>query len=491
MTNQHKMLCLADLESKLISGRIKRRDFIKGLMVAGFSLSASSLLFNQAHAATPKKGGLFRVASGQGSTTATLDSGLYDDEFQIMTGYAFRGHLTEFSSSNELVGDLAEGWESSDDVATWAFDLRRGVEFHNGKTFNSADVVASLNHHRGEASKSKAKSLMASVTDITADGPYKVVIRLNAGNADFPTLLSDYHLAMMPSNGEGGVDWKSGIGTGGYQIESYTPGVEMNLKRFPNYYKKGMAHFDAVKASVINDVVARTSALRSNAIDAMDRCDLKTVNLLKKFADIEVDDVSSAAHVCFPMNTTMAPFDNKDVRLAMKYAINRQEILSKIFFGFGTLGNDHPVGRSVQFFADKLPQRQYDPDKAKYHLKQAGMNSLKVKLYASDIAFPGAVDLAILYKESASACGIDLEVVNSPADGFFSEYWMKKPFVTGSWGARPTADMVFTQIYAATAPWNETFWKNERFNKLLVAARKEYDTNKRREMYFEMQKLVG
>ena len=142
------------------------------------------------------------------------------------------------------------------------------------------------------------------------------------------------------------------------------------------------------------------------------------------------------------------------------------------------------------YHASKLPQRSYDPDKAKFHLKKAGLDKLTVPLHAADAAFGGAVDAAVLYKEHASKAGINIEVVREPNDGYWSDVWMKKPWCMCYWGGRPTEDWMFSTAYAAGAPWNDTFWEHERFNKLLVEARAELDEAKRREMYVEMQRIV-
>ncbi|UCC53631.1 MAG: hypothetical protein JSV68_06580 [Anaerolineaceae bacterium] len=155
------------------------------------------------------------------------------------------------------------------------------------------------------------------------------------------------------------------------------------------------------------------------------------------------------------------------------------------------MGNDHPIGRNQRFFASELPQRKYDPDKARYHLKKAGLEDLTFKLHTSDAAFAGAVDAAVLYKNHAAKAGIKIDVVKEPKDGYWSNVWMKKPWSFCFWSGRVTEDWMFSVAFAADAGWNDTFWKHERFNKLLKAARAELDNKKRREMYVEMQRLVS
>jgi peptide/nickel transport system substrate-binding protein len=191
------------------------------------------------------------------------------------------------------------------------------------------------------------------------------------------------------------------------------------------------------------------------------------------------------------MRTDTAPFDDNNVRMALKLSLDRDALLQNVLRGHGSVGNDHPISVANRYHAADLPQRVYDVDKAKWHLKQAGLSSLTVDLSAADSAFAGAVDAAVLYKEHAAKAGITINVVREPNDGYWSAVWMKKPWCAVYWGGRPTEDNMFSTAYAAGADWNDTFWSHERFNKLLVEARAELDEPKRREMYVEMQGIVS
>ena len=223
----------------------------------------------------------------------------------------------------------------------------------------------------------------------------------------------------------------------------------------------------------------------------MDRADLKTVHLLKRSKGINVMETVGYKHYTMPMRTDTAPFDKNDLRLALKYSLDREELVKKILRGHGVVGNDHPISPTNQYHAGDLAQRMYDPDKAKFHFKKAGMEGTTIQLSAADAAFPGAVDAAVLYKEHAAKAGIDIEVVREPNDGYWSNVWMKKGWCACYWGGRPTEDWMFTTAYAAGADWNDTFWKHDRFNELLLAARAELDSDKRRTMYYEMQEIVS
>lgn len=467
-----------------------RRDFLRLALGTGMSLASAQLLWSSRAKAEPKKGGRLRAGLAHGSTTDILDPATYENGFTQTVGNSIYNRLTEVGPKGDLVGELAESWEPSADAKTWRFKLRTGIQFHNGKDFSSADVVASINHHRGDGSTSGAKGIVSEIAELKADGPDAVTFTLTGGNADFPFILSDFHLPICPATAEGKIDWASGAGTGAYALQGFEPGQRAALKRNGNYWKEGRGHFDEVELLSIVDVNARTNALVSGDIDVMDRCDLKTVALLKRNPALRIEQASGTQHYTFAMQTDVAPFDNRDVRLALKLAIDRQELVDKILMGYGYLGNDHPIGKFNRYFASDLEQRHYDPDQARSLLKKAGHENLKVSLSVADAAFAGAVDAGTLFADKAAKAGITLDIVREPDDGYWTNVWLKKSFAAVYWGGRPTEDWMFSTAYAAGVPWNDTHWNNERFNTLLRQARVELDDAKRRAMYGEMQQLT-
>ena len=200
--------------------------------------------------------------------------------------------------------------------------------------------------------------------------------------------------------------------------------------------------------------------------------------------------MSSAQAITMPMHVDTAPFDNPDVRMALKLAINREELVEKITFGAATIGNDFHHSPAMPYFPEAIEQRQYDPDQAKSLLAKAGMEGLTVNFSTADSITTGAVDAAVLFAEHAKAAGINVNVVREPNDGYWSEVWLVKPFVMVTWGARPTPDVMYTLAYAADAAWNESRWKNPRFNELLASGKAELDDAKRGEIYTEMGQLM-
>ncbi len=482
------------LERRLRSGEIDRRDFMRGALALGLTVTAATGLAGKVQAQTPNKGGLFRQGLTGGATSDDLDPATTLDTYMINVNFnQLRNCLTEIAPDGKLIGELAESWEASPDAAEWTFRLRKGVEFHNGKSMTSTDVVESLNHHRGEDTNSAAKGIIAAISDVKADGPETVVVTLEGGNADLPYLMSDYHLLVCPAKDGGGIDWENGIGTGGYMLESYEAGLRTHTKRNPNYWKEGHAHFDEVETLFIPDTAARTVALQTDEVDCINNLELKTISLLKRAGGVRIVQSNGNKHCTLPMLTDTKPYDNNDLRLALKYAFDREEMLQRIFKGYGEVGNDHPIGPANQFKAtpEELPQRTYDPDKAKHHLKKAGYDTIDLELHLSETAFTGALDAGQLYQEKAKAAGINIKLMQEPNDGYWSNVWLVKPWVGSYWGGRPTEDWIFSQIYAAGADWNEAKWSNDQFMSLLYAGRAELDPVKRRQIYVDMQRIVS
>ncbi|MGI9463096.1 MAG: ABC transporter substrate-binding protein, partial [Aestuariivirgaceae bacterium] len=425
---------LTTLKSTYACGRISRRGFMEGALALGMTVAGASAFTASVAAATPKKGGTFRLGLGGASTTDSWDPATFISSFTQVGCFAgMHNSLTEVDANGDIVPELAESFEASPDAKVWTFKIRKGTEFHNGKSVTAEDAIASIQHHRGEDSKSAAKPLLADITEMTAPDANTLVVKLANGNADFPYVVNDYHIPVLPSK-DGKVMWEDGVGAGPYAKVKVDWGVEFNLKRNPNYWKDDRGHFDEIVLLGIADAAARQNALVSGEIHAMNRVDLKTAHLLGRNPGVKIHSIPGNQHYTIPMNTTVAPFDNNDVRLALKYAIDREALVKKILSGHGLPANDHPIGINQKYFAKDLEQRAYDPDKAKFHLKKAGMENLKVDLHTANTAFGGAIDAAVLYQAHAKAAGIDINVVREADDGYWVNVWMKKPWSMSYWG---------------------------------------------------------
>ncbi|MEN8840422.1 MAG: ABC transporter substrate-binding protein, partial [Octadecabacter sp.] len=173
---------------------ISRRGLLQSGVAAGV-LAATGLPLK-----AQTRGGKLTAGLSGANTSDSWDSRTHSDLYMIASsqGSVFDG-LTEVAADGSLVGELAESWEASADAKTWTFNLRQGVTFHNGKSFGADDVIESLQMHLGEESKSAAKPIVEAITEMNKITDHQVQFVLAAGNADFPYLMSDYHLMMYPA----------------------------------------------------------------------------------------------------------------------------------------------------------------------------------------------------------------------------------------------------------------------------------------------------
>ncbi|HWA48502.1 MAG TPA: ABC transporter substrate-binding protein [Dongiaceae bacterium] len=477
-----------ELQSAAMSGRVSRREFMRRATALGVATSlASGVLAKAGYAQTPVKGGTLRVGIAGGSTTDSLDIRTYTDTTMINVSTSIYDGFVEVDDKNQIQPELLESLEPSDDATEWVCNVRQGITFSNGKTLDAEDIIYSLNLHRGEGSQSGAAGPMKPIKDVVKMSDSQVKIVLEAPDADLPYVLSDYHLLVVPKDF---TDWANPIGTGGYKLEAFEPGVRAVLTNRGGYWKEGRCNLEAAELSVINDDAARMQALLAGEVDVSHRVVVSLVDQIQAAGNFELVQAAAGYHFIMPMMCDKKPYDNLDTRLALKYAFNRQKLVELMFGKFARVGNDHPIPESDPFHNNELPQREYDPEKALFHAKKAGLGTSDVILQASDAAFNGAIDMSVLFQATAAAAGINVTVKREPADGFWDNVWLKAPFMTSYWGGRPAATQMLAVAYSASAPWNDTHWRVDAFEKLLADAKATTDQAKRKDYIWEMQRML-
>lgn len=484
---------LKAMTGQVTKGLMTRREFVGRAAALGVTAAvANTMLADSARAeshSTPKRGGMLKIGSSGGESTNTQDPALTASEVPLNNLRCWGETLVDETANGELDFRMAESVEASADAKTWTFKIRKGIPFSNGKDMTPEDVLLTMQRHSNEDSQSGALGIMKGISNMKVDGD-NFVVELETANADLPFLMTDYHLMIQPG---GGIDNPgAAIGTGPYTLEIDEPGVRHAFKRREDYWdseNRGWA--DEVEQLVLNDATARTAALQSGQVHAINRVDPKVAALLDRAPNLSVQSVAGRGHYVFIAHVDTAPFNNNDVMLALKYAIDREEMVDKILRGYGTIGNDMPINAAYPLFDDTIPQREHSIEKAKEHYAKSGHDGSPIILRVADGAFPGAVDAASLFQESAKAAGIPLEIKREPNDGYWSEVWNVQPFCASYWGGRPVQDQMYSTAYLSTADWNDTRWKRPEFDAMLNAAKAELDTAKRKEIYSKMGRMLN
>jgi len=463
---------------------LSRRGFMGAAGALGLLAAMPRGAFAQA---APKRGGTLAIGVEGASTGDTLDPRTFNSPYwAVISGTVFSTLVEAHGPANELRPGLAKSWEGSDGGKRWVFDLVEGATFHDGRPVTARDVIYSLQIHDAEDSRSNSRAIAAGIKAMTAESPTRVIVELAEGNYFFPAMTSNYPLCILPE----GTTKFDGIGSGPYKITRFAPGEAIETVRHEGYFKKDAAWVDQVVILAANDPAARASAFQSGQIQIASGLDTRTATLLKALPNKSLVSLKGAQFVGFNMRADTAPFDNPDLRLALKLAIDRQDVLARVYGGVGRIGNDTPIPPNDPLFAADIAQNSYDPERAAALYKKSGHTGT-LRLSTSDAATAPAVDMAVLFREHAAKAGIDIEVVREPADGYWSNIWGKAPFHATVWAARPTADMILTTAYSTGSPGNDSHWSNPAFDKAIAAARVEADEARRQALYREAQSLLS
>jgi peptide/nickel transport system substrate-binding protein len=466
-----------------------RRDLLKMLLAGGAAMAAGSMVLGratQAVAATPVSGGHFKAAGWSSSTADTLDPAKASLSTDYVRCCSLYNRLTFLDKDAVTQMELAESIESKD-AKTWTVKLRKGVTFHDGKELTADDVVFSLKRHLDPAVGSKVAKIAAQMTGFKAVDKSTVEITLADPNADLPTILALHHFMIVA---DGTTDFSKGNGTGAFVLQTFEPGVRSVVTKNKNYWKAGKPYLDSFEFIGISDDSARVNALLSGDINLAASINPRTMKLVESQSGFKLSKTTSGNYTDLNIRLDMDPGSKADFVTGMKYLVNREQIIKSALRGLGEVGNDQPVSPANFFHNAALKPKAFDPDKAKFHFKKSGLLGQSIPVIASDAA-TSSVDMATIIQASGAEIGMKLDVQRVPSDGYWDNYWLKAPVHFGNINPRPTPDILFSLLYASNAPWNESRYKSEKFDKLLVEARGLLDQAKRKEIYDTMQVMVS
>jgi peptide/nickel transport system substrate-binding protein len=466
-----------------------RREMLRMFLAGGIGLAAGGSLFARATsalAATPVKGGHFKAAGWSSSTSDTLDPAKASLSTDYVRCCALYNRLTFLTDGGILHMELADSIESSD-AKVWTVKLKSGVTFHDGKSLTSADVVYSLKRHLDEATGSKVNAIAKQMEQIKALDPLTVEITLAAPNADLPTIMAMHHFMIVQ---DGTIDFSKGIGTGAFKLESFEPGVRSLMSRNENYFKPGGAHVDSFEYFAISDEMARVNAVLSSDIHVGASIKPQSMRLLENASGVDLVKSTAGNYTNLNFRMDMEPGNKFALIEGVKSLFDRELIQKSVMRGLAEIANDQPISPMNAYHNADLKPRAFDPEKAKFHFEKAGLLGQTIPIVASDAA-TASVEMATVLQQAGSKIGMTFDIQRVPSDGYWSNYWLKAPVHFGNINPRPTPDILFSLLYASDAPWNESQFKSPKFDAMLLEARGELDTAKRKTIYGEMQTMVA
>lgn len=466
-----------------------RRDLLRMLAAGGLAASAGGLVLGRATKAfadTPKSGGSIKAAGWSSSTADTLDPAKASLSTDYVRICAFYNRLTFLDAAGVTQMELADSF-ASPDAKVWTVKLKKGVTFHDGKSLSADDVVYSLKRHLDPAVGSKVNSIAKQITGVKTVDPLTVEITLASPNADLPTILAMHHFMIVA---DGTTDFSKGNGTGAFVCEAFQPGVHSIGVKNKNYWKSGAPYLDAFEFIAIPDDSARVNGLLSGDIQLAASIDPRSIKLIQSQPGFTLSKTTSGNYTDLNMRLDLAPGNKMDFVTGVKHLLNRELIQKSALRGLAEVANDQPVSPANIYHNADLKPKAFDPDKAKFLFNKAGVMGQSIPIVCSDAA-TASIDMATIVQQAGADVGMKFDVQRVPSDGYWSNYWLKAPVHFGNINPRPTPDILFSLLYASDAPWNESQYKSEKFDKMLIEARGLQDQAKRKEIYNEMQVMVS
>ncbi|HSI66756.1 MAG TPA: glutathione ABC transporter substrate-binding protein [Planococcus sp. (in: firmicutes)] len=412
--------------------------------------------------------------------------------------------LLQTDENNEIIPGLAHTWEPVDEL-TWSFQLQEGVQFHDGEEFNAEVVKMNLDRLLDENVGSPRYNLFEMITEVEAVDEFEVHITTEYA---FTPLLS--HLTHTGSSMlspaiieadyeamEGGADPfaevnANPVGTGFFKYESWDPGSQIVLSKNEDYWDTP-AKVDSVTFRVVPDSQVRAADLETGNVHIIDPVQPNEVARINESGVATVLQTPSSSLNYLGYNVESEPFDNKLVRQAISHAIDRQGIIDGIYdnFGIPAVG---PIAPGIFGFTDEIDTIEYDMDRARELLAEAGMeDGFTTSIWTNDN--PLRESIAVLVQESLAELNIEASIEVMEFGSYVERTALgdHDMFILGWSNPTGDADRGMYPLFHSSQkgnPGNRSFYENPEVDELLEAGRRETDPSAREEIYHEAAALL-
>jgi peptide/nickel transport system substrate-binding protein len=401
--------------------------------------------------------------------------------------------LTTADDNFKVLPSLATSWKANAKGTVWTFKIRKGVKFWDGHPLTSADVVYTFKRLIDPKTGSEGASQMSFLTksSIAASGPYAVTFTTKKPVAELPLLITNKNTFIVENGATTATLRTKGAGTGPFIPVKFSPLQQVHtFMRNPNYWRPGLPKAPCLQTYVIQEANSMLAGLQTGQIQFSQQVDYSVVAPLKSNKSVKLMPTGASTSMTMPMWTDKAPFDNNDVRTAMKMVVDRKQMVETVLQGYGVVGDDNPIPpTSPDAWRHTVPGP--DVAGATQLLAKAGYtsdNPLKVDMHVADV-IPGIVNMAQLYKQQAAKAGIQVNVIVGPSSEYWDNVWLKQPFQISAWSARP-AGLALAIAYLKSAPYPESHWKVPAFDAMLQRANTTVDPAARSKLYRQAAKML-
>lgn len=474
-----------DFITDLSHGVVNRRSFLTGTAALGAGLLVSGYM-SKVQAKTP--GTLVFGLSAFPPNLRPFDhAGAAANTVKLQV---FRG-LLGYGSDGKVREELAETW-SHDGDRTYTFKIRDNAIFHNGDPVTAEDVEFSIQQITAEGSTAYLAKEFRGIEKVEIIDPKNIKLVLAKPTPSFVGSLAG-QFAMIISKKAFIQKADNWVGAGPFKITNSEKGVRIDFEKFKDFYKPGLPKADKMSFVVYADENLRAAALQTGDVDIIEYVPPQEMDSIAANPQLSLQStVGPFMYLVF--NCETGPFANPKLRAAVAHAIKREDVVTAAFQGKGQVLAGLPITDDSPFYNPNLSQIwNYDPDRAKALLKEAGAEGLTVKL-SSTSTYNYYKDTAEIIQQHLLAIGlnVELELLEWGARVSQGNKGQYQFAVAGGGMDASDPDAMSTIIGAQSPSYRRSFGrKPDRIDELLNSGRHESDIAKRKAIYDELQSISG
>jgi peptide/nickel transport system substrate-binding protein len=459
------------------------------IAIALFAL-LGAFIAQPAVAQTPKKGGTLIVAQNADIRGFDLHTLTDFPSFRAL-GLIYEPLVT-FDKDLKIVPLLAESWKFAEDGLSLTLTLRKGVKFHSGDAFTSADVKYTIARIQDEKTKAGGRSNFVDVTAVETPDANTVVFKLKQPNVSILTALANPNAVIYSAKSEGKdlLDKANANGTGPFKFEAWEPAQRLVLAANRDYWQKDLPYLDKIEIRVIPQESSILASLRSGDVTFAVLNDPTVVANIRDGAGLTVLKAPALAYHVLQLNASRKPFDNPKVRQAINCAVDRQQVLDTAALGEGQVTGPITIPAYRQPL-DGLPcYGKPDLAKAKALLADAGKIEFTIMVAAQEP--PTAVNEAQNVADQLAQIGITAKIEKLDLDTYVKR-WLAADFDSNIAlnGGNPDPHIMFVRYWTSAGSLNKVAgYKDAKLDELMAAGQKETDPQKRIKIYHDLEKAL-
>lgn len=440
---------------------------------------------------TPRQGGTLNVGFNEDAKTLNPIFSIQYSERQVL--YLIYNTLLRMDTDFSLHPELAESWEIGEDGKRIVFQLREGVKFHDGTDFNAEVVKWNLERRLDEKVGSPQRSQLEGVIEsieviddhtvaINTVEPFPPLLSLLAERPGFmvsPAAVEKY-----------GADFGSNpVGTGPFVFKEWVRGSRIVVERNENYWEEGLPYLDRIVLSDIAGAVVGIQRLITGELDFIDTLSAQDIRHVEGNPEIKLAPVTVGRWYSYQWHWDEEPFNNPKLRQAIAHAIDRERLNEITMSGNARISNS-PTPSGLWWHTEGLKGYEYDPDRAKALLAEAGIEP-GFKIALSTPTDSVLRQLNQLVHEQLEAVGLDVELETIAQSEWYARVVERAiNFTPMRWTQRPDPDGLLSILFHSEGFANSTGYSNPEVDRLLEEARSTFDQARRKELYDQVHRLL-